>query len=238
MYIRSHVTLVYPIYPPLFAFQSEHNLEMSCLLTSLVWARRWGEHGFFLFREVIYERACTLQCHAYICRSVHCDTVATCTTQGLISPVLSWTLGRSLVMSHYWPTQPKTIFTKALSSKKVHTVRAPTRYDYSPDLRQTKLFFIIVNEVNERVFCQRAGLSLQTQEPRLQFYHGLNRCSSFPFLSVPHSLFSIWTHLRRCEKIPGAPTWRWKEWICLTGHSGLHRNSPQGLNISSIRVFD
>ena len=34
--IRRHVTLVYPIYPSLFAFQSEHNLEASCLLTLLV----------------------------------------------------------------------------------------------------------------------------------------------------------------------------------------------------------
>ena len=27
MCIKRHVTLVYPIYPPLFAFQSEHTLE-------------------------------------------------------------------------------------------------------------------------------------------------------------------------------------------------------------------
>ena len=32
--------------------------------------------------------------------------------------------------------------------------------------------------------------------------------------------------------------WRWGEWIWLTGLSGLHRNLPQGLNISSIRIFD
>ena len=57
-------------------------------------------------------------------------------------------------------------------------------------------------------------------------------------LSAPHSLFSIWTDLKRSEKIPGAPTWRWGERIWLTGPSGLHRNSPQGLNIGSIRVFD
>ena len=57
--IRRHGTLVYPIYPPLFAFQSEHNLEASCLLTLLVWARRWGEHCFCLFQEAIYESACT-----------------------------------------------------------------------------------------------------------------------------------------------------------------------------------
>ena len=38
--------------------------------------------------------------------------------------------------------------------------------------------------------------------------------------------------------IPGAQTSRRGEWIWLTGPSGLHRNSPQGLNVSSIRVFD
>ena len=34
------------------------------------------------------------------------------------------------------------------------------------------------------------------------------------------------------------PTWRWGEWIWLTGPCGLYRNSSQGLNISFIRVFD
>ena len=60
--------------------------------------------------------------------------------------------------------------------------------------------------------------------------------ASLCFLYPP--LFSIWTELIRSEKIPGAPTWRWGEWICLTGPSGLHWNSPQGLNISSIWIFD
>ena len=63
-------------------------------------------------------------------------------------------------------------------------------------------------------------------------------CSSFPLVSAPHSLFSIWKNLERSEKIPGAPTRRWGEWIWVTGPSRLHRNSPQGLNINSIRVFD
>ena len=36
MCIRMHVTLVYPMYPPLFAFQPEHSLEASFLLTLLV----------------------------------------------------------------------------------------------------------------------------------------------------------------------------------------------------------
>ena len=67
---------------------------------------------------------------------------------------------------------------------------------------------------------------------------GMNRCSSFPLLSAPHSLFSIWTDLRSSEKIQGTPAWRWAEWIWLTGPSVLNRNSSQGLNISSIKVFD
>ena len=85
--------------------------------------------------------------------------------------------------------------------------------------------------------CPKAGLPPQTQEPRLQFYQGLNRCGSVPLLSAPHSLFSIWTDLKRYERIPGTPTWKGGEWIWLTGPSGLNRNSPQGLNISSIRVL-
>ena len=66
----------------------------------------------------------------------------------------------------------------------------------------------------------------------------MNMCDSFPLLSAPHSLFGIWTDLERSEKIPGAPSLRWGEWIWLTGPSGFQRNSPQSLNISSIRVFD
>ena len=121
--------------------------------------------------------------------------------------------------------------------------------DYSNTILYLFIIIIII-----RVFCPRSGPSLQAQEPRLQFcqrqvfhrkqeprlqfYQGLNRCGSFPFLSAPHSLFSIWTKLRRSEEIPGASTWRWWEWIWLTGPSGLHRNSPQGLNITSMNVFD
>ena len=106
-----------------------------------------------------------------------------------------------------------------------------------------------------RVFCPMASHSFQAQEPKLQFcqrqvIHRKHRdqgCSftrdwisavasrCFPHLTL--SLCSIWTNLKRSEKIPGAPT-RWGEWILLTGPSRLHRNSSQGLNISSIRVFD
>ena len=37
----------------------------------------------------------------------------------------------------------------------------------------------------------KAGLPPQTQEPRLQFYQGLNRCGSFLLLSASHSLFTM-----------------------------------------------
>ena len=63
---------------------------------------------------------------------------------------------------------------------------------------------------------------------------GMNRCGSFPLLSVPHFLFSIWTDLKRSQE---TPLWKWGEWIWLSGPSELHRNSSQGLNISSISVF-
>ena len=109
--------------------------------------------------------------------------------------------------------------------------------------------------ITVRVFCPRAGPSLKIKAPKPQFYSkaglpppnsgtngavllGTNRCGSFRLLSAPHSLFSIWTDLKRSEKLPVPPAWRWGEWIWLTGPSGLHRNSPQGLNISSIKVFD
>ena len=116
-------------------------------------------------------------------------------------------------------------------------------------------YCIIIIIIIIRLFCPRAGPSLQAQEPRLHFcqrqvFHRKLRnpgCSftrdwigasfcCFPHLSL--SLFIIWADLKRSEKIPGAPTWRWGEWIWLTGPSGLHRNSPQGLIISSVRVFD
>ena len=113
---------------------------------------------------------------------------------------------------------------------------------------------IIIIIIIIRVFCPRAVPSLNAQEPRLHFcrrqvfhrklrnqgcsFTKMNRCGSFPFLSKPHSLFSIWTDLKRSEMIPGEQTWRWGKWIWLTVRSGLHRYSLQGLNISSIRVFD
>ena len=93
-----------------------------------------------------------------------------------------------------------------------------------------------------KVFCPTAGPSLQAQEPRLHFCRRqvypansgtkdavllvINMCGSFPLLSAHHSLFSIWTAIKRSEKIPGAPLWRWGEWIWLTGPSLLHKLSP------------
>ena len=117
-----------------------------------------------------------------------------------------------------------------------------------------KGFFLVMACSIIRVFCPRAGLSLQTQAPRLQFcpkaglpshtqeptlqFYYLNMCGSFPLLSAPQTHFSICTDLKRSENIPGAPAWRWAQWIWLSGLSGLHQSWPHGFNISSIRVFD
>ena len=65
----------------------------------------------------------------------------------------------------------------------------------------------------------------------------MNRCDSFPLLSAPHSLFAIRKHIKRSEKIPGAPTWKWRKWIWLTGHAGLHRNSSYFLLLRAFPLF-
>ena len=75
-------------------------------------------------------------------------------------------------------------------------------------------------------------------ESKVAVLQGMNRCSSVLLISAPHFLFNVWTVLKRSEKIPGASAWRLGEWIWLAGPSRLHRNSPLGLNISSIGVFD
>ena len=115
------------------------------------------------------------------------------------------------------------------------------------------LSYIIIIVI--RVLCPRAGLSLQnagikvavllkgrsyaaSSVTKVAILLGINWYGSFQFLSAPHSLFSIWKDLKGYEKIPGALAWRWGEWIWLTRPSGLHRNSPQRLHISSITVFD
>ena len=107
-----------------------------------------------------------------------------------------------------------------------------------------------------RVFCPGADLSLQTQERRLQFcrrqvFHcklrtkaavlsGMNTCGSFPLLYAPHSLFlslaseQTLEHLRRSQGHQRGG----EESGFVTGPFGLHLNSPQALNISSIKVFD
>ena len=89
----------------------------------------------------------------------------------------------------------------------------------------------------EVVILSKGRSSTANSGTKVVVLQGINRCGSLPLLSAPHSLFSIWTDLKKIWKIPGAPTWRWGEWIWLTGHSEFHWNSPQWLNISSIRFF-
>ena len=42
----------------------------------------------------------------------------------------------------------------------------------------------------------KADLPPHARELRLLVYQGVDRCGSFPLLSAPHSLFSIWTDLQ------------------------------------------
>ena len=46
-------------------------------------------------------------------------------------------------------------------------------------------------------FCPKADLPLQTQETKGAVLLGINRYSSFLLLSALHSLFSIWTNLKK-----------------------------------------
>ena len=84
----------------------------------------------------------------------------------------------------------------------------------------------------------KAGLSPQTQETRLPFYQGLNRCGSFPLPSAPHSLFRIWKDLKRSVKIPRGTN---VEVMSVDLANWALRTSPKfstpGKNISSIMVF-
>ena len=103
------------------------------------------------------------------------------------------------------------------------------------------------------MFCPKAGPSLQAEKPRLQFcrrqiFHRKLRKRGCSFTRdligavasrcFPHPTVSLASQQTLKDLKRGAPTWRSGECIWLTEHSGLHRNSPQGLNISSIRVFD
>ena len=67
---------------------------------------------------------------------------------------------------------------------------------------------------------------------------GINKCGSFPLLSYPTLFLTSEQALKDLKRSQGPQRGREDSGFWLTGHSGLHRNSPQGLNISFIRVFD
>ena len=84
-------------------------------------------------------------------------------------------------------------------------------------------------------FCPKAGFPLQTQEPRLQFYQGWrgeisSRCFPHPTLSLV-SQQNLKDPRGTNEEVRRVDL---ANWALRTSH-GI---SPQGLNISSIGVFD
>ena len=84
------------------------------------------------------------------------------------------------------------------------------------------------NSSTETAVIPKGRFSTSNSGTKFAVLLGMNRCGSFPLLSALYSLYSIWTDLKRSQKIPGTPAYRWGVWIWLTWPSGLHWNSPQG----------
>ena len=115
-------------------------------------------------------------------------------------------------------------------------------------------YCIIIIIIIIRLFCPRAGPSLQAQELRLQFcqrqvFHRKlrNQGCSFTmdwigasFCWFPHLSLSLSSEqtLKNLKRSQGHQHGGEESGFGRTGPSGLHRNSPQELNISSIKVFD
>ena len=84
-------------------------------------------------------------------------------------------------------------------------------------------------------FFSKAGLPPQTKEPRLQFYQRwIDAVVSYYF---PHPTLLLAFELTLTVLKSPRSTSFGGGWIWLTGSSGLHRNSPQVLNISSIMIL-
>ena len=102
------------------------------------------------------------------------------------------------------------------------TLRAAVITDYKLNIHILNINISLLSSSE----CSAKGRSFTANsDTKVAVLLGMNRCGSFPLLSTHHCLFNIWTVLKRSEKIPGAPAWRWGEWIWLTGPSRLHRNS-------------
>ena len=138
-----------------------------------------------------------------------------------------------------WHSDPASIYSKCWVNLTVRCTNISTLIII--------IIIIMCSALRQVLHCKRRNLGCSSDEGRSSTANSgtkaavllrFNWRGSFPLLSAPHSLFSTWTDLKRSEKIPGAPTRRWGEWIWLTGPSRLHWNSPQGLNISCIGVFD
>ena len=74
--------------------------------------------------------------------------------------------------------------------------------------------FLTANSGTKAAVLPKRRSSTANSGNKIAVLLGTNGCGSFPLLSAPNSLFDIWT-----------------------GTSGLHRNSPQRLNNSSISDF-
>ena len=74
----------------------------------------------------------------------------------------------------------------------------------------------LLEDVHQNMWFQHDHTALHfTRSPRSFGSTFWTKVDSSWWLIVHHSLFSIWKDFKRSEKIPGAPTWRWGEWIWL-----------------------
>ena len=94
-----------------------------------------------------------VSCH--VDRSVLRGTEEANTIPGFISPVLSWAPDRRMVISHFQPILPKTMYAMAQVPVEEHMVCAPLRRSLTVmiirrvDSNQTKLFYQNANEVKD-----------------------------------------------------------------------------------------
>ena len=83
-------------------------------------------------------------------------------------------------------------------------------------------------------FCWRRVFHRKLRNQGCSFTRHWIDCGSFPLLSAPHSVFSIWTDLKRSRST------NLEVRRVDLGNLALRtrRNSPPGLNISSVRIFN
>ena len=123
------------------------------------------------------------------------------------TPVLNTPL-YFLPIIHYWKSDRRVTEPFQIT---YHIVEISRKYNNFKNVFKKFVFRIIIIKIIIRVFCPRALVlhckrrnlcssakgrsSTANSGTKAAILPGMNSCSSFPLLSAPHSLFSIWTDL-------------------------------------------